>query len=574
MLNEFVYCPRLFFLMWVQSEWADNYFTEHGKEEHRRVDAQPGRVPVAAEAAAGPLQVRSLELSSQRLGLIARLDVVILAEGGKAAEPIDYKRGSPPAVPERAWLPERVQLCAQGLLLREHGYHCERGWVYYTESKERVEVPFDDELIALTREAIAAAYETARQSLPPPPLIDSPKCAGCSLQGICLPDEVNELRHATALRPGDGLRRLHPASDDALPLYVTEQGARVGLAQHVLQVRDREGTVIAESRLPATSQVCVFGQVQVTTAAVRALCSRGIPLCYFSTGGWYYGRTEAIGHKNIDLRIAQYRAAADPGRRLELARRFVSAKVANCRTLLRRNASTKVEAVLRELRRLARRAGRALDLEALLGIEGVAARCYFGHFGAMLKPPGERASAESGDCVGTPDPLASARSRCTGPVRLALRLDGRNRRPPLDPVNALLSFTYALLVKDWTVTLAAVGLDPYLGFFHTVRYGRPALALDLMEEFRPLVADSVVLWVINNGMVRASDFIWHRHGVAMTPHARKEVLRAYEQRLSQEVTHPVFGYRISYRRVLEVQARLLGRYLLGEIPEYPSFRTR
>jgi CRISPR-associated protein Cas1 len=153
-------------------------------------------------------------------------------------------------------------------------------------------------------------------------------------------------------------------------------------------------------------------------------------------------------------------------------------------------------------------------------------------------------------------------------------LDGRNRRPPRDPVNALLSFCYALLTKDLTVALGAVGLDPLLGFYHQPRFGRPGLALDLMEEFRPLLADSTVLTAINTGTIRIGDFISAAGGVALKSDARRRLILAYERRMDQLVTHPLFGYRISYRRLLEVQARLLSRVLLGELPAYPSFRTR
>ena len=137
-----------------------------------------------------------------------------------------------------------------------------------------------------------------------------------------------------------------------------------------------------------------------------------------------------------------------------------------------------------------------------------------------------------------------------------------------------MSFSYSLLTKDFAVTASAVGLDPLLGFYHRPRFGRPALALDLMEEFRPLVADSVVIGVLNNGTITLDDFVVRASGVALEPAARKKLIYAYERRMDQLVTHPVFGYRLSYRRVLEVQARLLGRVLLGEIDAYPSFRTR
>jgi len=192
-------------------------------------------------------------------------------------------------------------------------------------------------------------------------------------------------------------------------------------------------------------------------------------------------------------------------------------------------------------------AAQAQSLEELLGIEGTAARRYFSEFRGMLKTDGA-----------SPD----------------FDFDGRNRRPPKDPVNALLSLAYAMLAREWTVTLHAVGLDPFLGFYHQPRYGRPALALDVMEEFRPLIADSVVLTAINNGEVRSEDFIRRMGSVALTPEGRRRFIETYERRMSQEITHPVFGYQVSYRRILEVQARLLGRYLCGEIPEYPSFTTR
>jgi CRISPR-associated protein Cas1 len=141
-------------------------------------------------------------------------------------------------------------------------------------------------------------------------------------------------------------------------------------------------------------------------------------------------------------------------------------------------------------------------------------------------------------------------------------------------VNALLSFGYAMLAREWTVTLSAVGLDPYRGFFHQLRHGRPALSLDMMEPFRPLVADSTVLTAINNGEVKPADFISSAVGCSLKAEGRKSFIAAFERRLAQEVTHPIFKYRISYRRLFEVQARLLVRYLAGEIPRYPNFLTR
>ncbi len=546
MLNEFAYCPRLAYLEWVQGEFADSADTVEGRFHHRRVDEAPRRArpPAGAEEADDAvIHQRSVWLSSERLGLTAKIDVV---EGiGAAVAPVDYKRGKRPHVDRGAWEPERVQVCAQGLILREHGYDCDGGFLYFVGSRERVAVAFDRELIERTLELAAEMRRVTRADAAPPPLVDSPKCPRCSLVSLCLPDEVGWLREDRA-GAAEELRRLVPTRDDALPLYVQHPGARVTKDGDCLKILDRDA-VLGEARLVETSHVVLFGAVQVSTQAVQELCKRDIPLSYLSSGGWFYGLTTGMTHKNIDLRRRQFAVAADPVRCLELAQRLVQAKIANCRTMLRRNHAAVPDTVLQDLKGDLHRAGQTHSLEELLGVEGTAARRYFSEFAGMLK---------SGD----------------GPMRFDF--EGRNRRPPRDPVNALLSLAYALLVREWTQTLQAVGLDPFLGVYHQPRYGRPALALDLMEEFRPLIAESVVLTAINNGEIRPTDCIERMGTVALTPGGRRQLIEAYERRMGQEITHPVFGYQVSYRRVLEVQARLFSRYLLGEIPEYPSFTTR
>jgi len=158
--------------------------------------------------------------------------------------------------------------------------------------------------------------------------------------------------------------------------------------------------------------------------------------------------------------------------------------------------------------------------------------------------------------------------------RFAFNFDGRNRRPPLDPINAMLSLCYSLLAKDLGVTLLCVGFDPHLGFYHTAHHGRQSLALDLMEEFRPILADSTVITAVNNGEIQPDDFVRAARSVSLKPGARKRLIEAYERRLDQTITHPVFGYKVSYRKVLEVQGRLLARHILGEIPDFPAILPR
>lgn len=540
-LAQFVYCPRLFYLEWVQGEWADNLFTDEGTIVHKRADTPSGKVPAPEDAE--PFVARSVPITAPQLGVTGKIDVVE-GEGGETF-PVEYKRGSSAPVPGKVREPTRVQVAAQALALRENGHVVNKGYVWFAESRERIEIPIDDALEASTRDALVSLRAVAGRGELPPPLEDSPKCFGCSLSGICLPDEVRFLRHE-----GNEPRLLQPARDDRLPVYLQQQGARVGISNEVLQVRDTKGETIQEIRLGEVSQLNILGNISVTTPAIRRLATAQVPVGFFSYGGWYYGRVESNGHKNVELRQAQFRTADLPQVRLALARRFVSAKLANSRVLLRRNHPDAPPGVLQGLDEMRAKANEADSIESLLGYEGNGARLYFSAFPGMLKRSDEEGQA------------------------FAMDFEGRNRRPPPDPVNALLSFTYAMLTKDWTITLQAVGLDPFLGFYHQPRYGRPSLSLDMMEEFRPLIADSVVLNVINNAILGPDSFVRHGLGVAIKDAARKRLIQTYERRMDQLVTHPIFDYRISYRRVLEVQARLLGRFLLGEIPEFPSFITR
>ncbi len=556
MVNEFAYCPRLAYIEWVQGDFADNFHTVEGRFAHRAVDREGGKMPDADEDKE-TIHARSLWLSAPDEHLTSRIDLI---EGsGDAVTPVDYKRGAAPDIPLRAWDADRVQVCAQGLVLRSNGYHSDAGVLYYCASKTRVDVRFDADLVQQTRGIVRDLRAVAEAGRIPPPLEDSPKCVGCSLAGICLPDETNLLAgRETSAQEDDGVRRLLPARDDATPLYVQEQGARIGKSGELFQVK-LKNTKIGEARIFETSHVCIFGNVQVTTQAMREMCTRNIPLTLFSTGGWFYGHMEGMAHKNVELRKAQHLTAADPARCLAFARAIVAGKIENCRTLLMRNHADAPETATRELRRLAGAADKATEIASLLGIEGMAAKTYFALFDGMLKPQnGKRSESQAG----MPAP------------QWAFNFNGRNRRPPLDPINAMLSYAYSLLAKDLAVTALAVGFDPFVGFYHQPRYGRPALALDLMEEFRPIIADSVVLWVVNNGIVAPGDFIRRGPAVALKPDARRKFIQAYERRLDALVTHPVFGYRISYRRVLEVQTRLVGRVLAGELAAYPAFRTR
>ena len=534
MINEFEYCPRLFYLEWVQSRFQHNQDTMEGIYVHRAVDAGGGRM---GEAGDPPFKkAKSVELSSRRLGLIAKADIIEQRDG--KVVPVEVKRGRPPKHGP-AWMPEKVQLCVIGLLLRDNGYQCSEGEIYFAETRKRATIPFDDALVAHTLRVVEELRAAAASPAAPPPLVDSPKCPRCSLVGICLPDETNLHSGRSASAP----RRLTPRDSAARPLYVTEQGARVGIRSgRVVVTKDREE--LQQLRLIDVSQVALYGNVQVSSQMMRAAFREEIPVCWFSYGGWFQGMAEGLPSKHVELRRRQVAIAAQAG--LPIAQSMIEGKLRNSRTFLRRNARSDVKKVLDQLKSLAEAVGASESIESLLGMEGTGARLYFSKFSSMIREQ----SLQPFD------------------------FNGRNRRPPRDPVNCLLSYAYALLTKDLTAVAIAVGFDPYLGVLHRPRFGRPALALDLAEEFRPLVAESVVINVINNGEIGESDFLVRAGGVALTQDGRRSVLSAYERRLDTEVTHPTYGYRITYRRVFEVQARVLAAHLLGEIPSYTPFMTR
>ena len=604
MLNEFVYCPRLFFYEHVEGLFVHNRETVEGAQRHAKIDSGKGELAPADELPADEtIHSRSVTLSSEAYRLIAKLDLIEAEDG--VVTPVDYKRGSPREDRETgelgAWDPDRVQLAVQALVLRDNGYTCHEGVVYYVMTKQRIRIPIDDALVTMTLDALRQARELAASGRIPPPLVDSPKCPRCSLVGICLPDETTTLLlHAPVERivqrtlfdvgelPGAGVvggrrgagyggangdgdgevRRLVPARDDLRPLYVNTQGLRVGKSGFVLKLQEKE-KVVQEVRINDICQLNVMGNIQLSTQAVQALCEQEVPIAYFSMGGWFYGVTHGLGVKNIYLRREQFRLAESPSFCLRLARALVAGKIRNQRTMLQRNHVEPPASALNMMTCMQDDATRAESLEELLGIEGNAARAYFQNFAGMIKVD------EAGEGRETADEGSRPRGGVSrGAAEFTFDFTQRNRRPPRDPVNALLSLAYSVLAKDLTIVCHTVGFDPFLGFYHQPRYGRAALALDLMEPFRPLIADSAVLSAINTRMVTARDFVQAGESVALTPGGRKAFFRAYESRMDTLVTHPIFGYRVNYRRVLEIQARLLARVLTGELTTYSVFTTR
>lgn len=592
MLNEFAYCPRLFYYEYVEGVFVENADTKRGAKLHKRVDAGSGAMPAAKKSTKDSvddaaenstensandepetIHSRSVHLGSERLGVVAKMDLVEVQTGvanGERAQvcPVDYKAGSPREGEDgnSLWDTDKMQLGLQCLILRDNGYACDEGVIYYRGTKQRVRLAISEELEAWVCGKIAAARETARGPIPPP-LVSSPKCVRCSLAPVCLPDETRFLAESTesanaeetasvkvANREAAPPRRLVASRNDTRALYLNTPGLHVGRSHEVLQVREK-GKLLEEIRISDLCHVSLFGNIQLSTQAVQSLCNRDIPVTWFSMGGWFYGITRGHSLKNVFLRIEQFRGASSLTTSLPLAKAFVHGKIRNQRTMLMRNHVEPPTPILLKLKNSAQKCLRAESLEELLGIEGAAAAFYFQHFDGMLKSVDEQDDAETKDLF---------------------RFDfaTRNRRPPTDPVNALLSLAYSLLAKECMLAANTVGFDPYIGFYHQPRFGRPALALDVMEEFRPLIAESTVITILNNRLLSTKDFVTAGKAVNLSQSGRRAFFQCYEKRMNALVTHPVFDYKVSYRRAIELQYRLLARVLTGEIPEYIPFMTR
>lgn len=556
-LHNYAYCPRLCYLQWVEKIFEENEDTVAGDAVHQRVD-HATTVPDADDIFREYGTRRSLWLESPALGITGVIDYAECAQHGIVL--IDYKKGSALSDEHglRAKQNDALQVAAQALLLQEHGQHVTSAFVYYAASRVRVPVELTDSLFDEVRALIARVREMAVSLQCPPPLENDVRCLYCSAYPVCLPNESiawhrtgaacadtatgQLLEEAQRLAATPITRAPRPACDPGDVLIVHTPRARVGVHgdRVIVAVESEERASVPLHQLRA---LYLYGPVQVSTQATHLFLEHGISVAYFTAAGRFLGLLSGLPLSGIDARIGQYDTFRQPSKALQLAKSVIYAKIHNQRVMLMRNG-TPADATVRELARLRDSTEAAADMQALLGLEGAAAHLYFRHFHTMLS------------------------------TSFNFTFDGRHKRPPTDPINALLSWAYSTLVKELTGVLHAVGLDPFFGFMHQPRYGRPALALDLMEEFRPLIADSTVIALVNRKEIDAHDFVATTRGVMLKDSARRAFWRAYFRRMDSEITHPQFGYRMSYRRMLEVQARQLWRHVRGEAPVYIGFTTR
>lgn len=558
---EYAYCPRLFYLMEVEGVFLPNTDTEQGNAIHRRIKRPSAATKKEEEFDPDrPKTVRSLTLTSKALGLTATLDLAELE--GKSAVPVEYRKGRPkrtsvsppPEDPNEAdepplsvaepWPTDRIQIGLQALLLEEAGYEVRECVLYYATEKYRLKIPFDDALKDAAIRTLNSAKECA-QGPRPMPLINDARCVRCSLQPVCLPDEVNLGRSET---PAEELtpRKIWPPRDDGIQVVVQTNGAKIGVKGMTMDVKDTEGTSIREVPLANIESLSILGSAQISTQALHTFADRGIPIAYLSAAGRLVAMVDPLDSVSAEVRRAQVRKFDNLKTCLELSRILIFSKIMNQRTLLMRNNQNLPKAAAADLAEEAKRAASADSLSTVRGHEGQAAAIYFQHFSGMFK----------------------------GPLAAEFNAHGRQRRPPPDPINACISMAYSMLTHECTAALRLARLEPSIGAYHVSRPGRPALSLDLMEPFRPLIADSVAVSAFNRGELGDGHFLRTVAGCVLTDAGRRTFFNAYSRRMDTEITHPVFEYRLSYRRMLVLHARMIAAWLLGEISTLAFLTTR
>lgn len=325
-------------------------------------------------------------------------------------------------------------------------------------------------------------------------------------------------------------------------VYITQDDAFIGKTDERLNVRADKKTLL-DIPLIKIDGVVVMGRATVSPAAVIELLERKIPLSFLTGTGRYLGRLEPELTKNIFVRSAQWQAAGATEQALHVVRGFIRGKLKNYRnSLLRtqREFTVDLQAAVTRIEQAIAPIDQTPAIDALRGLEGSGSAAYFGSFNQLIRVQD-------------------------------FQFEARRRRPPTDPVNALLSLGYALLRHDIQSAINIVGFDPYLGYLHVQRYGRPSLALDLMEEFRPLVVDAVVLSGLNRRAITPDNFTIEplSNAVSLTQEGLRTFLRLYEQKKQSKFKHPVLQTQCTYQEAFEIQARLLAKYLMGETDKYP-----
>lgn len=518
-----VFCPRRTWLE-AMGETTPSIAIEHGVAVHSGVDRRSNDRHATRQ---------SVDVSDPDLGVVGRCDVIRQGEDGLRV--IEYKT-SPirrqPVVTEA----QRVQLALQVSCLKAMGHVVTGAAVYFANHNKEIAVDLDDVLISQAQDFVLLTRRIIEASAAPEALRDDPRCRLCSHAGVCLPEERRESHIVRAIKVPE---------PDGETLHLTTPGARASLRAGRAVVRKGEDE-LASVPIELVASLVVHGNVDVSSGLVRELLWRGIPIVWCSGRGAVVGYAKSAHSPNGAPRVAQRSTSSVVA--LTLAREFISAKIGNQATQLRRLSRHPVQAEVTRLRAVARHVLVAGSLGEVLGYEGEAASLYFSRMPGMLAN-----HAEPGLLDGW---------------------TGRVGRGALDPLNVCLNFTYGLLLAQCIRALVACGLDPHAGVLHSAGRNKPAMALDLMEEFRAPLADAVVISAINNGELSSAMVSSVLGGARLRDEGRRSITAAFERRLDHSITHPVFGYSATWRRVLEIQARMILGVIDGSQSRYVGVRIR
>ncbi|WP_035745121.1 CRISPR-associated endonuclease Cas4/Cas1 [Haematomicrobium sanguinis] len=513
------FCPRR---AWLEAagEKTDTAQMQIGTSQHRGTDD-----PKTERAG----EFKAIDLAHKGWGVSGRSDTLVEAPDGLIVR--EYK-ATP--VKRRAEVTDamRVQLALQAASLREMGHDVAGTEVFFTSHHRTVPVELDDDDYRQAELAVGQTRQVVDSAEAPEPLEDSPKCTRCSHATVCLPDE----RKLQSVE-----RRIVVSDPDNQIVYLGTPGSRASTRQGQMIVTKGEET-LAKIPMEKIQGLQVQGNIDLSSGLIRELLWRNISVVWASGTGRMYGWAQSSYGPN-GLQRARQHVASQEGR-LGLAREFIASKISNQATQLRRaGVESDVVVRLREVQKLVTGAQRWQDI---IGLEGEAASLYFSNWPTLLKPRERERWAWS----------------------------GRSGRPATDPINALLNYVYGALTSDAVRAIISCGLDPHAGFLHSSGRNKPALALDLMEEFRAPVGDSVVQTVINNREVDPNDFDGRLGTWRMNDKARKALMSGYERRMQTEFRHPIFGYSVTWRRALEIQARQVLGFLDGTQSEYRGIRVR
>lgn len=518
-----VFCERRAWLE-ASGERVDSVAIEQGTADHTSVDRRADE----------RMNLRkSIDLYHDGLGIIGKCDAIKV--DGDEVDLIEFK-SSPLRRRAEVTDAQRVQLALQRLCLERAGLVVRSQAVHFTTQRRTVAVDLADEDFAEAIDFVRRTRTLVEARRPPAPLVDDRRCGACSHVSVCLPDEAREKRAA---------RRIGVRDPNGEVLHVTHPGARVALraGRAVITALGEEIGSIPIERVDA---LVLYGNVDASSALIRELMFHRKQVLWTSWSGRLVGYARSAWSPNGQARVEQHTASRDG--RLDMARELVASKIANQATQLRRNARGDGAATAGAIRQLARECHAAHDIRQVFGFEGDAAALYFGKFDQLLASP-------QGDWCRSAWP-------------------GRQGRGAGDPLNVALNYLYGVLLGDVIRGVVAAGLDPHAGFVHSSGRNKPALALDLMEQFRPVVADSVAVSAINNGEFTATMVTTVLGDTRLRDTGRRALLAAYERRIRTEFTHPTYGYKVTWRRAIEVQARMILGVLDGSCDRYVGVRVR